>query len=281
MYAGASWNDVRRLVRTGKVQLRGATQTDPAARVEPGDEIEVRMRTPRRDALPREALVYVDAEVVVADKPAGISTVPFDAKEQGTLDQQVRLALARREKRSGPPLGVVHRIDRPTSGLVVFARTLRAKRHLEQQFRAHSIHRRYLALCHGAVEGGTLNSRLVADRGDGLRGSTGNPRLGRLATTHVRVLEPLPGATLVECRLETGRTHQIRIQLSETGHPLLGERVYVRGYAGALLDAPRLMLHAAELGFVHPSRGKQLCFESALPGDMVGILESLRGRKPD
>lgn len=276
LYAGASWNDVRRLVRTGKVRLRGTTETDPSAQVEPGDDVEVRMRAPRRDALPREALVYIDADVVVADKPPGISTVPFDAKEQGTLDQLVRVALARREQRSGPPLGVVHRIDRPTSGLVVFARTLRAKRHLEQQFRAHSVRRRYLALCHGSVESGTLHSRLVADRGDGLRGSTDNPRLGRPATTHIRVVERLADATLVECRLETGRTHQIRIHLSEAGHPLLGERVYIRGYPGPLLDAPRLMLHAAELGFVHPSRGNELRFQSQLPPDISGVLEALR-----
>lgn len=276
LYAGASWNDVRRLVRTGKVRLRGTTETDPSAQVEPGDDVEVRMRAPRRDALPREALVYIDADVVVADKPPVISTVPFDAKEQGTLDQLVRVALARREQRSGPPLGVVHRIDRPTSGLVVFARTLRAKRHLEQQFRAHSVRRRYLALCHGSVESGTLHSRLVADRGDGLRGSTDNPRLGRPATTHIRVVERLADATLVECRLETGRTHQIRIHLSEAGHPLLGERVYIRGYPGPLLDAPRLMLHAAELGFVHPSRGNELRFQSQLPPDISGVLEALR-----
>ncbi len=267
---------MRRLVRTGKVQLRGVTETDPGAHVEPGDELAVRMRTPRRDALPRPALVHIDSQVVVADKPPGISTVPFEDGEQGTFDQLVRLALARREKRSGPPLGVVHRIDRPTSGLVVFARTLSAKRHLEQQFRVHSIRRRYLALCHGAVAGGTLHSRLVADRGDGLRGSTTHPRLGRAATTHVRPLETLGGATLVECRLETGRTHQIRIQLSEAGHPLLGERVYVRDYEGPLLDAPRLMLHAAELGFVHPSSGRLLQFESAPPADMAGVIASLR-----
>ncbi len=276
MYPGASWNDVRRLVQTGKVELRGAAVADPAARVEPGDEVSVRMRAPRRNLLPPGTLVYVDAQVVVANKPAGISTVPFDAKEKDTFDQQVRLALARREKRSGPPLGIVHRIDRPTSGLVVFTRALSAKRHLEQQFRAHSIHRRYLALCHGNVAAGTLHSRLVADRGDGLRGSTDNPKLGRPATTHVRPLEPLAGATLVECRLETGRTHQIRIQLSESGHPLLGERVYVRNYAGPVIEAPRLMLHAATLGFIHPSSGRQIDFDSPLPDDMRRVLESLR-----
>lgn len=280
MYEGASWNEVRRLVQTGKVRLRGAAETDPAARVAPGDEIAVQMSAPRRDGLPRDALVHVDAQVVVIDKPAGISTVPFDDKELGTLDQLARVTLARREGRSGPPLGVVHRIDRPTSGLVVFARTLRAKRHLEQQFRVHSTRRRYLALCHGRVTGHTLGSRLVADRGDGLRGSTDNPRLGRLATTHVRPVEPLRGATLVECTLETGRTHQIRIHLSEAGHPLLGERVYVRDYAGPLIDAPRLMLHAAELGFVHPSSGRQLDFESPMPDDMRRVLESLRSGNP-
>jgi 23S rRNA pseudouridine1911/1915/1917 synthase len=180
--------------------------------------------------------------------------------------------LGRREA----PLGIVHRIDKETSGLVVFARTLAAKRDLKQQFRIHTVRRRYRALAHGQVPERSISSRLVQDRGDGLRGSTNNPKLGRVATTHVRPLEALQGATFIECQLETGRTHQIRIHLAEAGSPLLGERVYSKNFPHPLLSAPRLMLHAQELGFVHPVTGKHLDFEEPLPEDVLLVLKRLR-----
>ena len=120
----------------------------------------------------------------------------------------------------------MHRLDRDTSGLLVFARTAEAQQHLEHQFRTHSTRRRYLAVVRGAVESQTIESRLVRDRGDGRRGSTTLPNVGRRAVTHVRAVERLGDYTLIECRLETGRTHQIRIHLSELGHPLCGDKVY-------------------------------------------------------
>jgi 23S rRNA pseudouridine1911/1915/1917 synthase len=163
---------------------------------------------------------------------------------------------------------------------LVFARNLSAKRHLAQQFRCHSVERRYLALAKGMVSGQTLRSRLVKDRGDGRRGSTRHPELGREAITHLRPLEQLPGATLVECRLETGRTHQIRIQLAEAGHPLCGERVYARPRDRAGLAAPRLMLHAAVLGLVHPATAERLRFAEPLPPDMQAELDRLRSGLP-
>jgi 23S rRNA pseudouridine1911/1915/1917 synthase len=160
---------------------------------------------------------------------------------------------------------------------VVFTRTWLAKQHLAAQFRSHTVHRRYLAIAHGEVRSATIRTHLMEDRGDGLRGSARGipPSAARLAITHVERLEALRGATLVACRLETGRTHQIRIHMSESGHPLVGERVYVRGFAGPLLAAPRLMLHAAELGFVHPVTERQVSWESALPEDMKATLARL------
>lgn len=280
LFPGASWNEVRRLITTGKVSVEGRVELDPQAEVAPQATLALRMsaRRPNADTeLSAERLVHVDPQVVVASKPAGVSTVPYDETERQTLDEMVRLAL-RRRRGSGaePTLGVVQRLDKQTSGLIVFARTLSAKRHLQQQFRAHSVHRRYLALVHGHPESTVLRSRLVADRGDGLRGSTTNPKLGREAVTHVRVLERHARTSLVECRLETGRTHQIRIHLSEAGHPLLGEPVYVRHFSAPLEVAPRLMLHAAELGFVHPSSGRQLRFREELPDDIDRVLRELR-----
>jgi 23S rRNA pseudouridine1911/1915/1917 synthase len=179
---------------------------------------------------------------------------------------------------------VVHRLDRNTSGLIVFARTRRAAEGLKEQFREHTAHRRYLAIAHGRVEARTFRSHLMLDRGDGMRGSSERAREkggkgvrgGKLAVTHVAPVELLAAATLLECRLETGRTNQIRIHLAEAGHPLVGETMYLRDFPGRPLPAPRLMLHAARLGFVHPVTGEQLLFELPLPADMERVLRALR-----
>lgn len=274
---GKSWNDVRRLVRTGKIFIDGQARLDPTELVPGGAELEFRQNAPRATraaSLPRSAILHLDAQIVVVAKPAGISTVPFDENERGTLDELVMETISERGRRA--PLGIVHRIDKETSGVVVFTRTLAAKYHLKNQFRFHSVGRRYVAIAHGAVKTATIESRLVPDRGDGRRGSTDNAELGREAITHVKWLETLRGATLVECRLETGRTHQIRIHLSERGNPLVGERVYSKNYHGELLPAPRLMLHARELELDHPQTGARLRFEQAMPADMQAVLDSLR-----
>jgi len=274
-HPGASWAEVRRLIETGKVSVNGAVQRETVLRVAPGAQIELRMAAARlREGprLPAGAIVHVDAHVVVVQKPAGISTVPYDENETGTLDELTRAELGRREA----PLGIVHRIDKETSGLVLFARSLAAKLDLKNQFRVHSVRRRYRAIAHGVVADRTIFSRLIQDRGDGRRGSTNNPKLGREATTHVFFREALAGATFIECRLETGRTHQIRIHLSEAGHPLVGERVYDRNNPHAVIAAPRLMLHALQLGFRHPVTNQELDFEQPLPADMLEMLARLR-----
>ena len=273
---GRSWNEVRRLVRTGKIFIDGAALLDPTTPVKAGAELELRQNAPRATrtpSLPRSAILHLDAQVVVVEKPPGISTVPFDENERGTLDQLVMETISDRGRRA--PLGIVHRVDKETSGVVVFARTTAAKLALKNQFRFHTVGRRYVAIAHGAVKTGTIESRLVKDRGDGRRGSTENEELGREAITHVKWLETLQGATLVECRLETGRTHQIRIHLAESGHPLVGERVYSKNYRG-LIEASRLMLHARELSFDHPTTGHRLSFETPIPHDIEAMIATLR-----
>jgi 23S rRNA pseudouridine1911/1915/1917 synthase len=261
-------------------------------------------RTSRRasaEALPASALIHVDREIVVVDKPVGISTVPFDASEHDTLIHRVRTALSRHEGRSGPPLRVVQRLDKDTSGVLVFARTKRAERHVGQQIRSRTATRRYVGLAYGRVTGATLETTLVADRGDGLRGSWNSRKPGRppsgakRAVTHIEPLECLAvppelqtqaaapaWVTLVACRLETGRQHQIRIHLAELGHPLVGERVYVRDYRGAYLPGfvpgqGRPMLHAQLLGFEHPATQRPVVFERDPPPDFAAVLETLRG----
>jgi 23S rRNA pseudouridine1911/1915/1917 synthase len=314
-----SWNRARDLVRRGKVTVDGRVVTAETTRVRAGAAVamDLAARDPRaaKVSLEARAMVHVDAHVVVVDKPSGISTVPFDPEgmgasishrarspdEEATLDQRVRAALAKRERargRSGPPpeIGIVHRLDKETSGLVVFTRSWAAKKALSQAFRFHHVHRRYLAIVHGIPKDATIVSHFVEDRGDGLRGSVerrhgrsyavGSEKTQR-AVTHLEVVERFPSSgagepcALVACRLETGRTHQIRIHLAEAGHPVLGERVYIRDYRRPLVPAPRVMLHAAELGFEHPATGKEMRWTSELPADMTEMLAFLRGPASD
>jgi 23S rRNA pseudouridine1911/1915/1917 synthase len=289
-----TWGQARQLIATGKVLLAEEIVTSGTRPVRTGQQISLRLRAPRpavARAMQAESslVVYVDASVVVVRKPPGMSTIAFGDEspedQSRTLDVLVRDVVARRDRiRGRAPLGVVHRLDKTTSGLLVFTRTLAAKKHLSAQFREHSVHRVYQAIAHGQVRASTQRSYLVADRGDGLRG-TARPgaREGQLAITHVEPIEALQGATLVSCRLETGRTHQIRIHLSEAGHPIVGERVYVRGYRDTLLPAGRAMLHAAELGFIHPVTEEELRFSEPPPADfqeMLGLLRRSRESAP-
>lgn len=311
LLGGVPWSRARKLCADGRVLREGVLATDPAERVRKGDTLEVRSSSGRpRD--PEINLRHVDADIVVVDKPAGLVTVPFEPDERDTLVHRAHAALRRREGgRHLPPLRVVQRLDKDTSGVLVLARTRRAERGLGEQFRRHDVHRLYLALAYGKVASATHDTWLVPDRGDGRRGSFRTqgrrgpidpPANARRAITHVAVRElfsgaglswrsarasgpvapeRLPGITLVECRLETGRQHQIRIHLGERGTPLVGEKVYDRNYAGPRLQGlpegdGRPMLHAAELGFMHPTRDVELRFECDLPSDFADLLARLR-----
>ena len=270
--------------------MNGRQCLDPALRVPPGAEVVVDQHAPkvRAGVLPESAIVFLDRDVVVVDKPAGMLSVAYEPRDRGTLVECTR-ALLRRRRGHGfdPGLGVVHRLDKDTSGLMVFARTAQAKRTLATLFRAHDIERAYHAIAHGVVAAQRVETHLVLDRGDGLRGSWGHFRRSRggmppeakRSVTHVKPIAPLEGATLVECRLETGRQHQIRIHLSELGHPLVGERVYIRDYAGPSIESSRTMLHARTLGFDHPRTGQRMSFEREAPRDFQDMIESLRPRR--
>ena len=285
---GFAWSRAKKLCIDGRVTVDGERCTDPAARVSPSAVVAVDEHGPklRPGALDRDALVYSDGDVVVVDKPAGMLSVADEPGNKDTLGNHLR-PLLRGKPGKDPgrtPILVVHRLDRDTSGVMVFARTAVAHRHLAAQFKEHSVERAYRAIAHGAVEATRVETQLVLDRGDGLRGSYGHfrrprgepPADARRAVTHVTPLEQLRGATLVECRLETGRQHQIRIHLAELGHPIVGERVYIRDYDGATIESGRPMLHARALGFVHPRTGKHVAFEREPPADFQATLERLR-----
>jgi 23S rRNA pseudouridine1911/1915/1917 synthase len=236
----------------------------------------------------------------VVEKPSGIPTVRHPAERDWnerrralapTLDDLVLKLIARREGRIRkgplPRLRIVHRLDKETSGLVVSARTVAAERGLGRQFHAHTVIRRYLAVVPGYVPPQRIATRFVRDRGDGRRGSTHQLGIGKEAITHIDVTERLFAYTLLSCRLETGRTHQIRIHLAESGHPVCGDKVYHHLPDGTVLadrsGAPRLALHAVELGFVHPVTRHEMHWEMPLPPDFQAFLDRLRaaGRGED
>ncbi|MEO8503742.1 MAG: RluA family pseudouridine synthase [Acidobacteriota bacterium] len=287
-----SWRQAKDLCSSGRVLLEGAAVRDPARRAAKGQRIEL-LRDPSADGAAKPILVHVDSAVAVVNKPAGVLTVPVDRSDHDTLIHRAAAAVRRWETKRGgkgsPSLRAVQRLDRETSGLLVFARTIPAERHLQDQLKARTVWRRYLALVEGHMNEATFVSHLLENRGDGLRGSWERrrgssvtpPRDARSAITHVQVEERLPTATLVACRLETGRQHQIRIHLSEAGHPLIGETVYVRDpRRGPTCNfhASRPLLHALELGFEHPGSGETLRFAVEPPTDFQAALAELRRR---
>jgi 23S rRNA pseudouridine1911/1915/1917 synthase len=275
---GRPWAEVRRLVDSGKVFVDGRRADSAGQRLARGQRVELRMAAPRpRDPRGEVRIAHEDAQVVVIDKPPGVSTVPYEAREQGTAMDLLRDAWKRQGKAASRiALHVVHRIDKDTSGLVVFAKSKRAEIALAAQFRAHTVDRRYLCLVHGDVGFRRVESLLVRDRGDGLRGSSPGGGRGKRAITQVEVVTRHAIATLCRVRLETGRTHQIRIHLAERGHPLVGETVYIRDFlraGGRPIRSERLLLHAERLGFAHPTTGAQLVFTSEHPDLSTAAIE--------
>jgi len=282
---GRSWRQVREMCASGKVTVDGAKVVEPAFRLSGGEMIAWNMGKPdarRRLLRPGFRIVFEDGHLVIIEKPEGVSTVPYDRKETGTALDLIRDAWRAQGKRATvTPLYTVHRIDKDTSGLVCFAKTKLAERGLHEVFKQHLADREYLAVAHGQVRPGRIESDLIENRGDGLRGSSRRFGGGQHAITDVEVVETLRTATVCRVRLHTGRTHQIRIHLAEGGHPLVGETVYIRDFTRAgkrLIVCPRLLLHAATLGFDHPVTGKHVHFSAELPPEFRDEVAKLRGR---
>ena len=311
--AALSRSRLMRLIAEGAVTRGGEVVTDPKARVSAGEVFEIVPGEATEAAAGAEEIpltvVWEDADLIVIDKPVGMVVHPAPGSATGTLVNALlhhfggSLSGVGGEKRPG----IVHRIDKDTSGLLVVAKSDRAHHGLAAQFEAHSVTRRYLALVHGLPDaadprlrgiggisfepGGIMKiaTQLARHRTDRQRQAV-VAHGGRHAVTRARVIESYgapPVAALLECWLETGRTHQIRVHMAHAGHALIGDQTYGgrrrvaakaagEGAAHAANTFPRQALHAATLGFAHPVTGGRLEFTSPLPEDMEGLIGTLR-----
>jgi 23S rRNA pseudouridine1911/1915/1917 synthase len=272
---GLSRRAARDAVRGGRVDLEGAAAEEPGLDVVETAKVAFFPDRPqKRSVRTRLSVLFEDDDLIVVEKPAGLLTVPTADREKDTLLARVLDYLHHRYRRR-PFAGTVHRLDKDTSGALVFARNRETTRALQDLLRRHDVEREYLALVEGDPgETGTFSKELVRDAGDTRRGVARRGESGQRAVTHWKRLERVRGASLVSVRLETGRTHQIRIHFSAAGFPVLGDRVYGRREADP--GIPRQMLHARLLGFAHPATGRQVRAESPLPEDFQKLLRRLR-----
>lgn len=274
----------RDVIEKGQVSVSGATVVEAGAAVPDGARI---TWDPHRKARPRARLslpiLYVDASLVIVDKPAGLLSVPSSPDATGEDTALLRVEdYARHLTPRRPYVGVVHRIDRGTSGALAFALTPEARSALRALFRDHRMERRYAALVQGepSVEKGVVDLPIRDSYAGGKRGVAKDGEASRPAVTRFTVVERFPGAALLEVDLGTGRQHQIRVHLAHIGLPIVGDAVY-RPDAGrrAPIAARRPMLHARTLSFTHPLTGIPVRAESPLPEDFGQALRSLRTRR--
>ena len=290
------------LIAEGAVRVEGVPVREPRHKVKPGEALCVLLPEPAEPGPGPEAMklsiAYEDKDLIVIDKPAGLVVHPGAGNETGTLVNALISHCG--ESLSGiggvKRPGIVHRLDKDTSGLIVVAKNDRAHHGLSEQFAAHGrdgrLERSYLAIVWGVPErqSGSIAASIGRSTANRQKMAVSRSTSARQAITHYGLLETLgrpPVASLIRCRLETGRTHQIRVHMAHAGHPLLGDQVYGSGFRSsttklseaskaALKALNRQALHAATLGFDHPISGKPMRFESPAPADIGTLLEALR-----
>lgn len=290
--SGLSRARVQALIDEGRVEIAGRQAGSASAKVAEGAAFAITIPPPAEaHARPQDiplTIAYEDADLIVIDKPAGMVVHPAAGNPDGTLVNALLHHCEGQLSGIGGVArpGIVHRIDKDTSGLLVVAKTDAAHEGLAAQFAAHSVHRRYLAVCagHPSPAQGTIDARLGRSDSDRKKMSVlpKDSSRGKHAVTHYTMLEKLESAAVIECRLETGRTHQVRVHCASIGHALLGDPLYGRPPKGLrpVLDRlgfARQALHAAELGFIHPVRHEALRFASPLPADMRELIDELGG----
>jgi 23S rRNA pseudouridine1911/1915/1917 synthase len=289
--SGLSRERVKALLGEGRIALDGKAAAQASLKPAAGTAFEIRVP----EAVPAEAraqdiplsIVFEDEHLIVVDKPAGLVVHPAAGNLDGTLVNALLHHCRGQLSGIGGVVrpGIVHRIDKDTSGLLVVAKTDKAHEGLARQFADHSLERAYLAVVAGLPipPAGTVRGHIGRSDHDRKKMAVLHAlnKRGKHAVTHYKTLERLDSSSLVECRLETGRTHQVRVHMASIGHPLLGDPAYGRTPARlrsrlSELRFARQALHAAVLGFIHPVTGAALRFESALPADMEQLLVDLR-----
>lgn len=276
------------LTKAGALTSDGSLVRDPALKVKGNERFTLALPDPEPAHNEPQAIavpiIYEDEHLLVVDKPAGLVVHPAAGNRDGTLVNALLHHCGGSLSGIGGVArpGIVHRIDKDTSGLLVVAKHDKAHEGLAKQFANHSIDRRYLAIVHGVprVAQGTVDAPLARSPQNRKKIAIVGPGKGKQAVTHWRRLELLWEAALIECSLETGRTHQVRVHMASIGHPLMGDPVYGRGKSGHRnllnqLDFKRQALHAAHLGFIHPVTKGRLSFDSALPSDMQELFTAL------
>lgn len=275
-----SRNRLQSWVKDGQVQVDGAAETEPKRKLRGGESVVV-AAAPDIEALAEQAediplsIVYEDDALLVIDKPAGLVVHPGSGNWSGTLMNALLHHCPAVEQ--VPRAGIVHRLDKETSGLLVVAKTLEAQTDLVRQLQARTVKRQYLAVASGVLErDGRVEAPIGRHPVQRIKMAVvSEGRGGKPAVTRYRVLERFARCTLVECSLETGRTHQIRVHMAHLGHPLVGDPVYGRTDR-QLPPFHRQALHAARLGLIHPVTGEAMHWEAPLPEDMKELLEKLR-----
>ncbi len=267
-------------IREGRIEIGAQPITEPKQKLWGGEKLSVAVAPDEKNEssaaenIPLD-IVHEDETLLILDKPAGLVVHPGNGNWSGTLLNALLHHAPQLDK--VPRAGIVHRLDKDTSGLMVVAKTLEAQTDLVRQMQARSVKRYYQALVRGNVEGsGSVDAPI--GRHPTLRTKMAVVKTGKPARTHYRVVERFIGCTLVECALETGRTHQIRVHMTSIGHPLVGDPVYGGG-ASCVPKGPafhRQALHARRLGLVHPATGKAMLWKSPLPEDMAELIEILR-----
>ncbi|MDI9320192.1 MAG: RluA family pseudouridine synthase [Phycisphaerales bacterium] len=294
---GATRNKLQQALDEGLILVNGKT-VKSNHKIKPGEEIVIFETRPSAlyEIVPEDLpldITYEDEDILIINKKVGMVVHPGCGNPRGTLVNGLSYYLKKEETEELPRIGLVHRIDKDTSGLLVIAKNEAAMQKMGLQFKNHTVHRRYIALVWGNLEEdeGTVVAHIGRhQRFRKIMAAYPDGELGKEAITHYKVLERFNYVTLIELRLETGRTHQIRVHMKHIGHPLFSDSTYGGDYIvkGTVFTKykqfvencfkllPRHALHAKELGFIHPDKGQPVLFDSELPEDMVSVIEKWR-----
>ena len=266
LYLQSSRTTIRQMLQSGRVRVNGELEKDAKRQLEEGDILEITAKSDQRTLPPGLTILHEDVDVIVVLKANGLLTVATERESENTAQAYLNTYLgARREER----IHVVHRLDRETSGVLVFAKNFHAREKLKEQFAAHSVDRLYIAIIEGRIDpaSGTMRSYLLERKDLRMQSVDAHPD-AKFAVTHYRTITTSPLYSMLEVTLETGRKNQIRAHLSEAGHPVVGDQLY----GSTTNPLGRLGLHAKLLGFQHPTSGKKMIFTAPLPNSFRDLL---------